>query len=113
MSVSPLIECTPSLSSSVESNPSLNPTPPSIIIDVMAVGAFPPLSSVQEIRQFDGSVEKLSDFLTSVEGHLATYNLPLRTGGIVSGDIDEGWTFVSAAVYAANTQGYKANYDYG
>lgn len=53
------------------------------------------------------------DFLSSVEVHLAAYNLPLETGGIVHGNIDEGWTYVTAAEYTANTQSYKTNYNYG
>src|SRR5205085_5491074 len=70
----------------------------------MAVGSFPPLTSVREIREFDGSAEKLADFLASVEAHLAAYNLPLETGGIVHGDTDEGWTYVNTADYTRNPE---------
>jgi hypothetical protein len=79
----------------------------------MVAGAFPSLTSVKEIREFDGSIEKLANFLASVDAHLAAYNLPLETGGIVEGDTDEGWTYVSAAEYTANTDLYKMNYNYG
>ena len=115
---------TPSLPLSAENSVSStplkdNPTNPhleltnTITAPTMTVGSFPPLSSVREIREFDGSAEKLIDFLSSVEAHLAAYNLPLETGGIVHGDIDEGWTYVTATEYIANTQLYKTNYNYG
>jgi hypothetical protein len=74
-----------------------SPPPP-----VMAVGAFPPLSSLREIREFDGSAGKFIDFLASVEGHLSVYNLPILHGGYVSGDVDEGWEYASTIAYAAN-----------
>jgi hypothetical protein len=79
----------------------------------MAPGAFPSLTSVREIREFNGSPEKLVDFLTSVEGHLAAYNLPVYQGGYVGGDVDEGWTFASVEQYQANTANYKSNYNFG
>jgi Zinc knuckle len=130
-SVSPLIER--ALSTSSSSQETVNPTPPqsnsttptlelnpntsqSITNSnqsTMAPGAFPSLSSVREIREFNGSPEKLVDFLTSVEGHLAAYNLPIYQGGYVGGDVDEGWTFVSVALYQANTANYKSNYNFG
>jgi|SRR5579859_616198 hypothetical protein len=76
----------------------------------MVVDLFPPPTSVREIREFDGSAEKLTDFFPSIKRHLAAYNLPLKTGGIVRGDVDEKWTF---AGYAMSTQLYKINYNYG
>ena len=72
----------------ISANP--NPDITNITTSAMVVGSFPPLTSVREIREFDGSAEKLTDFFASVEGHLAAYNLPLKTGGIVQSDVDEG-----------------------
>jgi hypothetical protein len=79
----------------------------------MAVGAFPPLNSVQEIKEFDGSADKLVDFLTSVEGHIAAYDLPIYHGGYVSGSINDGWTYATAASHQANPANYKSNYNLG
>ena len=56
----------------------------------MPVGSFPPLSSVKDVKEFDGSPEKLNDFLASVEGNMAAYNIPLSQGGYIAGNIDDG-----------------------
>ena len=63
-------------------------TPPSPVI--MPVGSFPPLSSVKDVKEFDGSSEKLNDFIASVEGNMAAYNIPLSQGGYVAGNVDDG-----------------------
>jgi hypothetical protein len=129
-SVSPLIERTSSSTSSssqatptppqsnsatptLEPNPNTNQSITNSNQSTMAPGAFPPLSSVREIREFNGSPEKLVDFLTSVEGHLAAYNLPVYQGGYVGGDVDEGWTFASVVEYQVNIANYKSNYNFG
>ena len=79
----------------------------------MVVGPFPPLTSVHEIREFDGTTDKLTDFLISVESHLAAYNLPIVHGGYVTGDIDIGWTYAMDADYQAAPHDYKPNFDFG
>lgn len=79
----------------------------------MAGGLCSTLNSVREIREFDGSPEKLVDFLTSVEDHLASYNLPVYQGGYVGGDVDEGWTYGSVVQYQAYLENCKSNYNFG
>src|SRR5437762_11322971 len=75
---------------------------------------FPRLiSSVKDIKEFDGSPEKLNDFLASVEGNMAAYNIPLSQVGYVSGNVDNGWLYVSPAVQAESPQESRANHDYG
>jgi hypothetical protein len=37
----------------------------------MALDSFPPLHQTQAIKEFNGSLEHLSDFITSVKCHLA------------------------------------------
>ena len=89
------IEPPPACSSSHSSSPllstlsSVSPhlSPPPII---MHVGSFPPLSSVKDIKEFDGSPKKLNDFLALVEDNLAVYNIPLSQGGFVAGNMDDG-----------------------
>jgi hypothetical protein len=58
----------------------------------MPVGSFPSLNSVKDVKEFDGSPEKLNDFLASVEGNMAAYNIPLSQGGYVAGNVDDGWS---------------------
>lgn len=102
--------------SEFDPTPERSPSPESVTSDIqptMVVGPFPPLNSVREIKEFDGTTEKLSDFLTSVEAHLAAYNIPLSKGGYVGGDVDEGWTFASVEQYQANAANFKRNYNYG
>ena len=79
----------------------------------MPVGSFPPLKSVKDVKEFDGSPEKLNDFLASVEGNMAAYNIPLSQGGYVAGNVDDGWEYVSAAKHAEHPQESRANHDYG
>jgi hypothetical protein len=79
---------------------------------VMVVGPFPSLNSVREINEFDGSVEKLDDFLTSVEAPLMAYNKRLKKDGYGS-DADESWTFVSVAKYRETVANFKLNYNHG
>jgi hypothetical protein len=79
----------------------------------MALGSFPPLHQTQVIKEFDGSPERLSDFITSIECHLAAYNIPLSQGGYVSGNMDDGWTFVSRGEHAAHPTESRLNYVYG
>jgi hypothetical protein len=79
----------------------------------MDIGPFPTLNSVQEIREFDESPEKLVDFLTSVKSHLATYILPVYQGGSVEEDVDEDWIYGSVVQYQAYLENYKSNYNFG
>jgi hypothetical protein len=79
----------------------------------MPVGSFPPLSSVKDVKEFDGTSEKLNDFLASVEGNMAAYNIPLSQGGYVAGNVDDGWVYVSDAAHNENPLDSRANYDYG
>ena len=79
----------------------------------MPVGLFPPLSSVKDVKKFDDSLEKLNDFLESVEGNLAAYNILLSQGDFVARNMDDGWEYVSAAKHAENPQESRANHDYG
>ena len=89
--------------------------PPTIVVrqPAMSVGTFPSLNSVHEIREFDGSPDKLIDFLTSVEAHISAYDLPIYHGGYVSGNVDEGWMYATAAQYRAAPMEYKSNYNLG
>ena len=77
----------------------------------MPVGLFPPLSSIKDVKEFDGSAEKLNDFLASVEGNMAANNIPLSQGGYVAGNVDDGWGYVSATEHTAQPQESRANYD--
>ena len=79
----------------------------------MVIGSFPPLTSVREIREFDGTTDKLTDFLISVESHIAAYNLPIVHGGYVTGDIDIGWIYAMDPDYQAAPNNYKPNFDFG
>jgi len=88
-------------------------SPRSTLVNIMTVGSFPPFSSVREIKEFDGSAEKLSDFITSVESHIATYNLPVSQGGYVSGDVDNGWNYISLADAMAQPASCRLNYNFG
>ena len=78
----------------------------------MVVGPFPPLTSVHEIREFDDTTDKLTDFLISVESHLAAYTFPIVHGGYITGDIDIGWTYATDANYQAAPHDYKPNFDF-
>jgi len=91
------------------STPIRSPTPPII----MPVGSFPPLNFVKDVKEFDGNPEKLNDFLASVEGNMAAYNIPLSQGGFVAGNVDDGWQYVTAAVHAQTPVESRSNYDYG
>lgn len=81
----------------------------------MSIGSFPPLNSVREIKEFDGSSENLLDFITSVEGHIAAYNFPVAQGGYVSGNMDDGWEYIShaKATAAENPPSCRLNYRFG
>ena len=79
----------------------------------MAVRPFSPLNSIGEIREFDGSAEKLNDFLTLVEEYIAAYNFPVSQGSYVASNMDDRWEFVKADIFAAASAGtYHANYNF-
>ena len=79
----------------------------------MPVGSFPSLTSVKDVKEFDGSSEKLNDFLASVEGNMAAYNIPLSQDGYVAGNVDDGWSYVSATAHAGSPLESRDNHDYG
>lgn len=79
----------------------------------MLVGSFPPLSSINDFKEFDGSPEKLHNFLTSVEGSMVVYNIPFSQGGFVAGNVDDRWVYVSVIVHTAYPLESRANHDYG
>jgi hypothetical protein len=79
----------------------------------MPLGSFPPLHHTQVIKEFDGSPERLSDFITSVECHLAAYNIPLTQGGYVSGNMDDGWNYITRTDHIAHPGDSRLNHGYG
>ena len=80
---------------------------------IMPVGPFPPLSSVREIKEFDATPSKLDNFIASVEGNMAAYNVPLSQGGYVAGNVDNRWSYVTTAVHTGAVAESRANYEYG
>ena len=83
------------------------------LLVTMVVGPFPPFTSMHKIYEFDGMTDKLTDFLISVESHLAAYNLTIVHGGYVTGDIDIGWIYATDADYEAAPHDYKIDVDFG
>ena len=79
----------------------------------MPVGSFPPLSSIKDVKEFNGNLEKLNDFLASVEGNMAAYNIPLSQGGYVARNMDDRWSYVSATIHADSPLESRDNHDYG
>lgn len=79
----------------------------------MIVGPFSPFNSVRQIKEFNESIEKLDDFLMSVEVHLMTCNIPLEKNEYVGGDADEDWTFIFVMRYRENAANFKLDYNYG
>ena len=79
----------------------------------MPVGAFPALTTIQQIKEFDRSSGKLSDFITSVDGHMAAYNFPLSQGGYVAGNVEDGWMYATTSAHNASPSDSKSNYPYG
>jgi len=82
---------------------------------MISVESFPLLNSVREIKEFDGSSDTLLDFITSIEGHISTYNFPISQGGYVSDNIDDEWKYISHANATAgeNRPSYRLNYNFG
>jgi len=80
----------------------------------MATWEFPPLKKVETIKSFNGDADKLDDFTTSVDAYIFSRDLPLKQGGWVKQDDEEGWFYcpLPASDAAANAAGMRKNYRY-
>ena len=92
-------------------SPSESTPPP---IQKMANWEFPHLVGVETIKSFNGDADKLDDFAVSVEAYIYSRELPLRHGGWVKPDEDDGWIHcpLPASDAATAQEGMRKNYRY-
>jgi hypothetical protein len=92
-------------------DPIIIPNPISISM-IMILDNFPSLYQTQIIKEFDDSLEYLSNFIISIEYHLIIYNIPLSQGGYISGNMDDDWIFINHQEYIVYPIDSYLNYIY-
>jgi len=91
----------------------LSPILPTVPEEMNNPWEFPALKKVETIKEFNGNADSLDDFMTSVNAYIFFRDLPLKQGGWVQPDDEDGWEYCPPPVNDAAAGRMRKNYKYG